>query len=518
MGTHSPTSSKHYSAPSNSTDGRTHLFAVPTGCQLAKSLSKQFSNGDGSWYSTQSDSWNLGLRSESNFTTSITKLISHDEARNYSNTYFTKIHRVYSIIDQERFEQRLQDRWKPRASSSEQDAVICAVVALGSLFSGADAFPKEIEVAELAKTILDVPSQRANTASFEKISAWIVLTLYLRMGADPHSAWSASRSAIRAIEGDDSAGPGGGLDTSCGSYLRGDDEEGRIQNATHARLHWIAHMLHLWICNEYSAFQASRRIVNIACTRPSPIEDPQDFTPLLITIFHLGLKMSITTKRMSLGELTDLLVDINNLPLEVHDALQLHKSNHAFCIYRFMRLTTNVIPRSSLMMIIEMGKPGLSAALRLAEDHQPWWHVVHVPFQLLCVLLSMDTRESLEHVEEAMMTLRKIEECFRTPKMGKIVAMADSLVRMCQKSKIEAAATLGKSSPMPGTGVSSVAGDSRSAPQLSNTLGNFAIPPTAEAAQSAHDSALDCSQFDLAGFNWDEFMNLEFPMDLSGFE
>jgi hypothetical protein len=40
--------------------------------------------------------------------------------------------------------------------SDEYDAVICGVVALGSLFSGADALSKETELVELAKTVLDV--------------------------------------------------------------------------------------------------------------------------------------------------------------------------------------------------------------------------------------------------------------------------------------------------------------------------------------------------------------------------
>jgi hypothetical protein len=112
-----------------------------------------------------------------------------------------------------------------------------------------------------------------------------------------------------------------------------------------------------------------------------------------------------------------------------------------------MRHTSSVIAPATLTLIIDLIQPALPAALRLAQDSQPWWHIPYVPFQCLCVLLAMDTNESLSHVQGAMETLRSIEKCTvgQTKQMHNVVMLAETLVRMCQKRKEEPADILAKS-------------------------------------------------------------------------
>ncbi|KAF2095327.1 hypothetical protein NA57DRAFT_10014, partial [Rhizodiscina lignyota] len=389
---------------------------VPSGSNFIKRLANQLSKKP--YYSTLGDSWNLGLRRTA-FDRSITSLTSQVEVQKYSSVYFTKIHPVYSIIDPIRFRQQLHTRWN--GSSTEYDTVLCGVVALGSLFSGTEALGTEPEIVELAKSMLEswTPVDSTSPVSHDIASAWILQVLYLRMAVDPHSTWIATHSSISAIEGD--AG-------SCRSSiaLKCDDPH---KASLHAKLHWVARLLNTWICNEYDPSPSSRSFVSIPCPPPLSSNDSNDYTPLLVSIYRIGLQMCNVAERKSMEELTALLGEISRLPTDVHDVIQLHKSCHAFCVYRFMRLTTAVIPRPTLSLIIELGRPGLEAALRLAEDGQPWWHVVHVPFQFLCMLLSMDTHESLSHIEWIMGALRRIEQCFQTPTMQKVISMAENLVR-----------------------------------------------------------------------------------------
>jgi hypothetical protein len=80
----------------------------------------------------------------------------------------------------------------------------------------------------------------------------------------------------------------------------------------------------------------------------------------------------------------------------------------------------------------------------MARVQQPWWHVANIPLQFVCVLLAMDTRESLSRVGEAMSVLRAVAQHFDTWKMRKAVDTAELLIQMYRKNKEENASILGE--------------------------------------------------------------------------
>jgi hypothetical protein len=57
----------------------------------------------------------------------------------------------------------------------------------------------------------------------------------------------------------------------------------------------------------------------------------------------------------------------------------------------------------------------------------------------------MDTIESLALVEDSMVPLRVVQQYFPTKRVQQVVRMAEYLVRMCQRKKLEAAETLSRS-------------------------------------------------------------------------
>jgi hypothetical protein len=345
---------------------------VPNGNTFARHLMAELSNGEAQPF--QCDSWNLGLRLGSAYTKSILDLIGLEEARNYSHIFFEKVHPVYSIVDQGRFWKQLQDRLTSSSSLSyECDAIICGVVALGSLFSGANAFHRESQIVDFGQTLLErwTPVDRLSPASLHIASAWILRVLYLRMAVDPRAAWQASRSSILALEGQTNEDTRNGQDFGCitshGTTLAEDEA------LVHRKLHWVARLLDTWIRNEFHPAQWGRDIVTISC--PPPIQSSTgtpDFTSAMISLYIISLRFCNSPEHKSLAELTQILHDINALSMAGHDVLQLHKSNHALCVYRFMRLTSSVIPKSTLSLIIDIAKPGVAGALRLAKDNQPW--------------------------------------------------------------------------------------------------------------------------------------------------
>lgn len=485
-----------------SSHARAQRPPVPTGSELAQRLEDLFSDARENigHPPTRYPAWNLGLRHTTTIDRSLIHLITREEAEKYADVYFDKIHPIYCFVDRGRLLQKVNSRWSG-APSDEYDAVIGVVVALGSLFSGSQALSNEFEVLELSKTILDLwnPVQMTSASSLDSATAYLLRVLYLRMAKDPHTAWVASRVAIAAIQGNVDRNKDTSDETlSCPGY---EACRSAAERGLHSRLHWTATALHTWISNEYNPLCQSKDLIVIPC--PPPNESGSDeHLQLFISIFFVSLRISNVGHLSSLEELTETFESIGALfHPNVHDALQLHLSNHGLCIYRFMRHTNSVIPASTISSIISQGKPGLAAALRLAQDSQPWWHVIHLPFQFLCVLLAIDTRESLVEIEGVMTTLRAIGQCFvgQTKQMQEMIKMAEHLVQMCQRSKAEAADVLARCNPTPATlAVPSATG----APAMpSGEIGaNLGPPNPAEAG-------FDSFTLDLEVFDWDTWLS-----------
>jgi hypothetical protein len=331
----------------------------------------ELSNGEAQPF--ECDSWNLGLRLGSAYEKSIIDLVGLEDAGKYSRVYFEKVHPVYSIVDQEYFREQLQNRWTTSSSQScEYDAILCGVIALGSLFSGANPFHKESQLVEFGQMLLDrwSPVDRMSHTSLSIATAWILRVLYLRMAVDPRAAWQASRSAVLALEGFISVDK---QNEQGSSYKMGNGTCPQDEAKFHRKLHWIARLLDTWIRNEFHPSHWGKGVVAISCSPPTQsLSSTPDCTSLLISLFVIALRFTNSLEHKSLAELTQILNDIDALPLSCHDVLQLHKSNHALCVYRFMRYSSLVIPSHTLSRIIGIAKPGLAAVLRLAKDGQPW--------------------------------------------------------------------------------------------------------------------------------------------------
>lgn len=470
---------------------------TPTANAFAKRLANVLSNTKATTRSAgQHDSWNLGLRLSTSLDKNLTRLISLEEAQTYASVYFNKVHPIYYFVDHAHFETYIRTRWMDYRAT-EYDAVVCGVVALGSLFSGSQALRQEIELVELAKTLLDVwsPVRLTALASLDGATAWTLRVLYLRMAMDPHSAWIAARSALIALQGEaEYIRQDADSTTRCAGY---DVCNSDADYELHSRLHWAVTALYTWICNEYEPSQNTRGFVAVPCPPPKT-SGPNDYLPSLISIFQISLRICNVDRRHSFLELLSILDSVKALPSKsMHDVLQLHKSYHAFCLYRFMRLTSSVVPAATMSLMIRLGKPGLAAALRLAQDHQPWWHIVHIPFQFLCSLLAMDTRESFAEIEGVMATLRGIEHCYvgQTDLMRRVITISEGLVRMCHKRKTEAADLLARSHQVPVSTLSTAHG----CPVTGD------LPGTAPLLLPSTEAIIDFAPFDLESFEWEDF-------------
>ncbi|KAN0093668.1 Fungal specific transcription factor domain containing protein [Hyaloscypha variabilis] len=343
--------------------------------------------------------WNCGIRPEENGSSHINlkDLISREESNGYLKVYFETVHPVFGILDQEIFSRTADQFWSEATGHSAFEAILAGVIALGSFFSATLGHPRELEIVQHAKSILEDPviSRRV---SIDQVSAWVLRTLYLRSTTRPHMAWLASNIAMHLAEatGLHHETDAVVLTTTDPSSQFVPNESGREQAR---RLFWSAWMANSMISYEYG--RSSTSLNNITCKQPSLIKG--DYTSLLISLGQLIPRESLDGG----PDLQHTLPKIQQIP-DDHPFISTSKADLTMSLYRHHRLLKRPTEKREILQIISIGNVATQAAYQLAQENKFWWNVLCTVFQYVCVLLAIDTSESLAQVQNAMCTLENI--------------------------------------------------------------------------------------------------------------
>jgi hypothetical protein len=273
--------------------------------------------------------WNCGIRPEENGSSHINlkDLISREESNGYLKVYFETVHPVFGILDQEIFSRTADQFWSEATGHSAFEAILAGVIALGSFFSATLGHPRELEIVQHAKSILEDPviSRRV---SIDQVSAWVLRTLYLRSTTRPHMAWLASNIAMHLAEatGLHHETDAVVLTTTDPSSQFVPNESGREQAR---RLFWSAWMANSMISYEYG--RSSTSLNNITCKQPSLIKG--DYTSLLISLGQLIPRESLDGG----PDLQHTLPKIQQIP-DDHPFISTSKADLTMSLYRHHRL------------------------------------------------------------------------------------------------------------------------------------------------------------------------------------
>lgn len=120
---------------------------------------------------------------------------------------------------------------------------------------------------------------------------------------------------------------------------------------------------------------------------------------------------------------------------DTHPFVSMSKADLCMSLYRHHRLLKLSIDKTDISKIIEIGNVAVSAALKLAEENKFWWNVLCTVFQYVCVLLALDTADSLSNVANAMSVLEKIARLLGTHMAQEAVNTAKILVRDSMRKK-----------------------------------------------------------------------------------
>jgi hypothetical protein len=370
--------------------------------------------------------YNCGIRPEEKESVGgdLLALISLEDLHRYSEVYFSVVNPYLGVLDQQHFVKRCDTFLRGGTRDLISEAVISAVVALGSFFSLALGHPKETEIMGHAKSILE-DSAVARVPSVDHVLASMLRVIYLRATTRPHMAWMQSCTTLHLVEatGLHHERHAVSLTTDNGSEHVEIDQEGTERAR---RIFWFSWASHVIICYEYG--RSAVVLGSITCSLPLSNNEFIDIAQLLPKDNPVP---SPTTQRAEIDQALEQLLAIP----DSHRMVTITKADMVFCFYRRLHMSKGGIAKSFIDTVISLGNKALEAAYALALDARPWWTILHVPFQYICVLIAIDKSESLAHLKRAMEILEKITRLLDTHLATEALSTAKVLIKDSSKKR-----------------------------------------------------------------------------------
>lgn len=346
-----------------------------------------------------------------------------------AHVYFQKLHPTYSFINAEELEQHIQRRWAKPGAPEAIDAVLCGVAALGCLFSQVHADATEPLLVESAKRLLEESFSAAPSTT--SIMAWLLRVIYLRLAGTHYPAWLASCTVLHMLEA-------AGMtteDADQAASLRPDTPEANNIEGNR-RLVAVSQHLNIWMSYDMGLSRVT--LSGATCALPSkfPGEVIRELIELLP--FTIQLDPERTQAAPELESALQIVLD------RVHTRATsvLAQCNLALCLCRRLRSMEFSLPDSTIQRILVVTANGIQAARELLVDRSPWHHMAYVPFQIICVLLAIDTVSSISQLRDAMQCLKDVATVYNTQATREAMRTARSLIMLHQRGKEMLAASL----------------------------------------------------------------------------
>ncbi|KAH8802905.1 hypothetical protein F5884DRAFT_489738 [Xylogone sp. PMI_703] len=358
---------------------------------------------------------------------SLSSIISHEECDVYLDIYYTAVHQVFGFLEHDHFLERYDNFWNGTSQSLQFSAVIAGVAALGSCFSTPTGHPRELDLLRYAKDVLEDP-EICRRPSIDQVSAWILRTIYLRATTRPHVAWLASCITLHLAEAT-------GLHHDIGAIvLTTDGTPGQSISSDERGLErarsvfWASWTVNMLTAYEYG--RSSVKLDSITCKQVRPL--PGNSFTNLVKIAQLIPPEGANCDKEELLKAIQAMKGVN----DSCEMITLTKADFIFAFYRRLRLLRQGIEKEVISDIVSTGNKGVSAAYILAQQNRPWWNVLGTTFQYLCVLLAVDTSETLSHVPWVLETFEKIVELLGRPHLAvEALETARTLLRDSVKKK-----------------------------------------------------------------------------------
>jgi hypothetical protein len=373
----------------------------------------------------RSFAYNFGIRPEeaSNAHCFLGNLISKEDLGFFSGAYFSVLGPIGDVIDQRIYAQRCRDYYHSSGSNAVAFAAMAAgVAALGSFLS-ANRHPRESELVQYAKAILDDPACM-RLHGIDHIVAWGMRVLYLRATTRPSNAWIASCTQMHLCEaiGLHEEENIKKISSIAGAAGLGHDAD-RLR-----RIFWISWAGHNMLSYEYDRSPVLFRAVTCHPIISIPGSVADQFVQMIQIIpspnspFQLELQPPTPSE-----ELFKRLKALDELQF-THPFLVVTKADIVFCFYRRLYQLKIRIPDDIIELVIDSGNAAVEAAEQQASQGRLFWNVIGSVFQYTCILLAIDTPATSAHIGAAFKGLDNLVKAADTPLTREALWMARHLL------------------------------------------------------------------------------------------
>ncbi|PWY96168.1 C6 zinc finger domain protein [Aspergillus sclerotioniger CBS 115572] len=381
----------------------------------------------------RSFAYNFGIRPEeaSNAHCFLGNLISEEDLGFFSGAYFSVLNPIGDQMDPRIYAQRCRDYYHSSGSNAVAFAAVAAgVAALGSFLSP-NRHPRESDLVQYAKAILDDPASM-RLHGIDHIVAWGLRVLYLRATTRPSNAWIASCTQMHLCEaiGLHEEENIKKMASLAGAAVLGHDTD-RLR-----RIFWIAWAGHTMLSYEYDRSPVAFRTVTCQPIISIPGSVADQFVQLIQIIPSPNSPFQLELQPTPSEELFKRFQALDELQF-TDPFLVVTKADIAFCFYRRLYQLKIRIPDDIIKLIIDSGNAAVEAAEQQASQGRLFWNVIGSVFQYTCILLAIDTPAASAHIGTAFKGLENLVKAADTGLTREALSMARHLLglNMAKKRK-----------------------------------------------------------------------------------
>lgn len=433
----------------------------------------------------------------------IKTLLSEAQMRDLAATYLVAVGPIYGFMDKQDVEAYVVAAWSDTRdtvgnTASLQDAVLCGVAALGLLFSQEEGSALESDLVDTARVILDqiVLDVQCMTA----ITAWTLRVAYLRISGSPHKTWMASCVLMHMIEA-------AGLhftDVSSESVLHTPQTQGieKVHSEQRRRLLAVAQLLNMW--TSFDIGRSHVKLRNAVNMMPSAREGDYTLELMELLPYSAQLDPEQTPDASALQDALSFVFSHTHTP----PPSVLAQTNLGLCLFRRLQSMNVSLTGRMLDDMLALMAKGIRAAQANLDARHPWHHVANVPFQIICVLLSIDTVSVASLLTEAMQCLSNVAAVYNTEATREAMRTASLLVLLHKRWRERAASDLGDvldRFPV-------VPSEEGSARANMASHGNMGTQPEGRWLNSLEENMSNMQHFDI-----DQFFNTGLLAELDGY-
>ncbi|KAJ5104283.1 C6 zinc finger domain protein [Penicillium alfredii] len=328
------------------------------------------------------------------------------------------------------YAQRCRDYFNNSGNNAVAFAAVAAgIAALGSFLSP-KRHPREPDLVQYAKAILDDPSSM-RLHGIDHIVAWGMRVMYLRATTRPSNAWIASCTQMHLCEaiGLHEEENIKKIASIAGAAVHGHDAD-RLR-----RIFWISWAGHNMLSYEYDRSPVGFRSVTCQPIISISGSVADQFVQLIQIIPSPNSPFQHELQPLTLSEelfkRLEVLGDLNF----THPFLVVTKADIAFCFYRRLYQLKIRLPDDIIRVIIDSGSAAVQAAEQQASQRHLLWNVIGSVFQYTCILLAMDTPAASAHIGAAFKGLENLVKAADTGLTREALLMARHLLSLNMAKK-----------------------------------------------------------------------------------